>query len=59
MNRLDVSAQDIEKKLVSLQENELSQTVLVPLLKEVYGARVEFTGGLYEKGRDIVIYKKD
>jgi len=59
MNQFDISDKDIEKKLTSLQENELSQSVLVPLLKEVYSARVEFTGGVYEKGRDIIIYKKD
>ena len=45
--------------LIKLKENDLSKDILVPLFKHMYGARVEFTGGGPEKGRDIVIYRKD
>lgn len=45
--------------LLKYKENDLSKEVIVPLLKKIYGERVEFTGGGIEKGRDIIVYKKD
>ncbi|WP_170960640.1 NACHT domain-containing protein [Vibrio lentus] len=47
------------ESLASLQENDLSKKVLVPLFSQIYGCRVVFTGGGCEKGRDIIIYQKD
>ena len=40
-------------------ENDLSKKILVPLFKAMYSCKVDFVGGGAEKGRDIIIYKKD
>jgi hypothetical protein len=46
--------------LIAYKENDLSNKVIVPLFKKMFpNARVEFTGGGIEKGRDIIVYKKD
>ncbi|WP_218419543.1 NACHT domain-containing protein [Alteromonas lipotrueae] len=44
------------EKLINFEENELSKKILLPLFEKIYSCRVAFTGGVYEKGRDIVIY---
>lgn len=46
-------------KIISMAENELSKKVIVPLFQKIYSTRVEFSGGGIEKGRDIIVYKKD
>ena len=46
-------------KMISMAENDLSRDVIVPLFKEIFSSRVEFSGGGIEKGRDIIVYKKD
>lgn len=46
-------------KIISMAENELSKKIIVPLFQKIYSTRVEFSGGGIEKGRDIIIYKKD
>lgn len=46
-------------KLIKMDEDRLSKTVLLPLFEKIYGCRVAFTGGKYEKGRDLIIYRKD
>lgn len=46
-------------KIISMAENELSKKVIIPLFQKIYSTRVEFSGGGIEKGRDIIIYKKD
>lgn len=50
---------DILDSLLAISENELSKTIIVPLFQAIYSTRVEFSGGGIEKGRDIIIYKKD
>ncbi|MFQ1846068.1 NACHT domain-containing protein [Aeromonas veronii] len=42
-----------------MAENDLSRDIIVPLFKEIFSSRVEFSGGGIEKGRDIIVYKKD
>jgi hypothetical protein len=50
---------DMIECLIEYQENDLSKEVIVPLFKKIFNSRVEFTGGGIEKGRDILVYKKD
>jgi hypothetical protein len=47
-------------RIIEYKENDLSKDVIVPLLKKMFSkTRVEFVGGGIEKGKDIVIYKRD
>ncbi|MFQ3193968.1 MAG: hypothetical protein ACI9N3_000780 [Colwellia sp.] len=49
----------MKSKLIEMYENDLSKNVLLPLFKKIFGVRVEFTGGGIEKGRDLIVYRKD
>jgi hypothetical protein len=49
----------MKNKLIEMYENDLSRNVLLPLFKKIFGVRVEFTGGGIEKGRDLIVYRKD
>lgn len=51
--------QEIEKKLCSIQENQLSKTILIPLFEQIYRCSAQFTGGTQEKGKDILLTKTD
>jgi hypothetical protein len=46
-------------ELIALGENEFSKKIVKPLFEKIYNCRVEFTGGGIEKGRDLIVYKKD
>ena len=46
-------------ELIALGENKFSKTIVKPLFEKIYNCRVEFTGGGIEKGRDLIVYKKD
>jgi len=46
-------------ELIELDENQYSKTIIKPLFEKIYNCRVEFTGGGIEKGRDLIVYKKD
>lgn len=54
-----ISDKDIEARLLALNEDDFSKSILVPLFSTIYGGRVEFVGGRVEKGRDILIHKED
>lgn len=43
----------------ALQENDLSQRVLVPLFRALGYTKVDFHGGPYEDGKDLVCWKTD
>jgi RNase H-fold protein (predicted Holliday junction resolvase) len=45
--------------IVKINENELSKTILKPLFSSIYKCRVDFIGGVQEKGKDLIIFKKD
>lgn len=51
--------QEIEKKLCSLDENQFTKSILVPLFESIFSASVQFTGGPLEKGRDLLISRID
>lgn len=53
------TSQEIEEKLCSIQENELSKKILIPLFEKIYKGSAQFTGGTLEKGKDILITKSD
>ncbi len=53
------SIEEIQAKMLSLNENKFSEKILVPLFREIYSAKVDFTGGVTEKGKDFVIQKED
>jgi len=46
------------KALQSLKEDDLSKRILVPLFEAMGCYRVEFHGGPYENGKDIIAYYK-
>lgn len=46
-------------KLIALKENDLTRNVLMPLLKGQGWDKVEFHGGPYEEGKDIICWRKD
>ncbi len=45
--------------IVSINENELSKKILKPLFSSMYKCRVDFIGGVQEKGKDLIIFKKE
>ena len=50
---------DIESKLCSMPENEMSTSILIPLFEKIYSGSAQFTGGNQERGKDILITTKD
>lgn len=54
-----ISDSEIEAKLLAMREDNFSQNILIPLFKKIYNGRVEFVGGIVEKGRDILIQYSD
>ena len=49
----------IENKLTEYSESVLTQKILVPLFTRMFKCKVEYVGGVNEKGRDIIIYERD
>lgn len=54
---------NIEEKLLqkiqSFKENDFTQKVLMPLYKSFDYEKVEFYGGSYENGKDLICWKRD
>lgn len=49
----------IEKKLQSLSEHEFTTDILIPLFQAIGYTKVDYHGGPYEGGKDIICWKKD
>ncbi|KHK02795.1 NACHT domain-containing protein [Desulfovibrio sp. TomC] len=49
----------IEKKLQSLSEHELTIDILIPLFQAIGYSKIDYNGGPYEEGKDIICWKKD
>ncbi len=47
------------ERLQAYMENDLTTNILVPLLRKLGWGKVEFSGGVYEGGKDIICWKKD
>ncbi|MBD1421217.1 NACHT domain-containing protein [Sphingobacterium chuzhouense] len=47
------------KKIQSVQENKLTRDVIIPLLETLGYKKVEFNGGVYEEGKDIIMWDED
>lgn len=56
---ITVCDKEIESAFIKLKENDFSKSIVIPLLEKIYKARVEFVGGVAEKGRDILIHAED
>lgn len=47
------------EKIQNIHEDEFSKTTIIPLLKKIGYEFVDFNGGPYELGKDIIAYKKN
>lgn len=47
------------KKLQKINENEVTRTIIIPLLEKLGYQKVEFFGGPSEEGKDIVCWEVD
>lgn len=47
------------EKLCQLKENDFTKRIIMPLLRELGWDKVEFNGGVYEEGKDIICWRKD
>lgn len=46
-------------KLIEFKENDFTRDLVLPLFEKIYSCRVAFSGGSYEKGRDLIVYYKN
>jgi len=44
-------------KLQDMREDDFSRDIVIPLMRKLGFSKVEFNGGVYEKGKDIIAYK--
>lgn len=47
------------KKIQKMKENDFVKNLLIPLLYKLKYERVDFYGGVYEKGKDVICWKKN
>ncbi|MCS4162941.1 NACHT domain-containing NTPase [Sphingobacterium sp. BIGb0116] len=52
-------SQKLIKKLQSIKENKLTIEVIIPFLESLNYKKVEFNGGVYEEGKDIIMWEED
>lgn len=52
-------AENIEVKAKKIDENDFTKTYLLPLFKALRYDKVEFYGGVDEKGKDIIAWERD
>lgn len=52
-------AEKIEAKANNIDENDFTRTYLLPLFKALRYDKVEFYGGIDEKGKDIIAWERD
>lgn len=57
--RITNSEDGLLAALQNLSEYELTNSVLIPLLKELNHSRVEYFGGPTEQGKDIICWRED
>ncbi|OJZ08217.1 hypothetical protein [Sphingobacterium sp. 40-24] len=51
--------QKLLKKIQSISENKLTVELIIPLLEVLGYKKVEFNGGVYEDGKDIILWYDD
>mgnify|MGYP001283821305 CR=1 FL=1 len=49
----------IEQKIQEISEYDFTQSILIPLFKALGYSKVDYTGGPYENGKDIICWGKD
>jgi len=51
-----IIAHPLIEKFISLEEKELTEKIIMPFLKAIKYSKVEYFGGVYEEGKDIICW---
>ena len=54
-----IIAHPLTEKLILLKEEDLTKKVIMPILKAIKYSKVEYYGGVYEEGKDIICWGID
>lgn len=52
-------AHPLTEKFIALEEKDLTENIIMPFLKTIKYSRVEYYGGVYEEGKDIICWGID
>lgn len=58
MNITDIEGKILDK-IQKMKENDFTKTILMPLFNSFGFEKIEFYGGAYENGKDLICWKRD